>query len=347
MSLLDTVRQEIRANGIGNFDSFENRKQRNGLLQTALAFNNSPMSVTNAIAADVNAGNYGVDKKIIALNKDDTAAGDTRTCSPAGGESTSALYTVTRNVATFDITMYPSEYGQNDVAFQQDLARKLYNAENALAKKIDGDLYTNLDSAKNLTYDSPFVGAGKRYELTAGTLQVEETRQDFFFNDLKSIVMAENVEDQLFVVGDAQLMSYYMKYSNQGGQNAANLNFQFNGYGWNFSNSVATTAGKSSTGFAMPVGSYGVLMNNTPDSVAGRTAGNKSWSTMTLPQNLLGQAVSVYEVTDCADASSLGSSPVGLENTYKMDIQLSIDYHIITPYSSDANKAPIYKFDFE
>lgn len=349
MSLALTASQAYRANGIGSFDEFENRKRTKGLLSAALTSTDSANSIANTEVKNLMANNtYGVDKQIIVLNKDNSAAGATRSCTITGGESTSALYTLTRATAVKDLTIYPSIYGQNDVSMIEDVAKKMRDVEHALANKIEDDTYTALDTNKNTVYNSSLVGVGLDYELTADRLQVDATHAPDFFNDLKPIMMADDVDYMrgVQVIGSAALMSPVNKYINQGSGNATNLEYQFAGYDFTFSNAVTTTAGAKSTGIALPLGQMALLFQNTPDAERRAVSNDAKWYTTVLPENLLGTPVSVLEKSVCADASGLGTAPVGLEATQRIDMQFSVDYYILTPYTSVAGESPYYSFDF-
>ena len=346
--LAATVAQEYRRNGIGNFDEFENRKQTKGVLSAALTSTNSSNSIVTPQVESLMANDtYGVDKKIIVLNKDNSAANTTRSCSPDGDESVSALYSLTKQTVSKDLTIYPSIYGQNDVAMIDDMGKKMRDIEHALALGVENAIVADIDAAINQTYNSGFVGAGKRYELVANAMQVTSNDQEFYFNDLPSIMADDDVDisSGVQVFGTQSLGAYVNRYVNQGAANAVNLGYQFAPFDFTYANSITTT--QSATGYAIPLGQLGLLFQNTPDAVRGATAGDGTmWYTTTLPENLLGTPVSVLEKSSCADASGLGSSPVGLEATEKVVMQFSVDYYVLTPYSSVAAESPIYKFDF-
>lgn len=349
--LAATVAQEYRRNGIGNFDEFENRKQTKGVLSAALTSTNSANSIISPQVESLMANDtYGVDKKIIVLNKDNSAANTTRSCSPAGDESVSALYALTKATVSKDLTIYPSIYGQNDVAMIEDMGKKMRDIEHALALGVENAIVADIDAAVNQTYGSPFVtGGAARYPLTANSMQVAANDQEFFFNDLPPIMMADNVDTSMGVqvFGNPTLGSYVNRYVNQGAANATNLGYQLSPFDFTYANSIAVTGGQSSTGYAIPLGQLGLLFQNTPDATRGAMAGDGTqWYTTVLPENLLGTPVSVLEKSSCADASGLGSAPNGLEATEKIDMQFSVDYYVLTPYSSVAAESPIYKFDF-
>ena len=124
--LAATASQAYRANGIGTFDADENRKQRMGLISAALDSTNAPDSIISpSVEALMRNETYGVEKQIIVLNRDNSPAGTTRSCTINGAESESALYTLQKATAVKDVTVYPSIYGQNDVSMVDELRNKL------------------------------------------------------------------------------------------------------------------------------------------------------------------------------------------------------------------------------
>ena len=350
--LAATASQAYRANGIGTFDADENRKQSMGLISAALDSTNAANSIISPEVEGLMANNtYGVEKQIIVLNRDNSPAGTTRSCTINGAESVSALYTLQKATAVKDVTVYPSVYGQNDVSMIDDVTKKMRDAEYALAQLVEDGIYTAMVANVNEDYNSSFVsGAAAIFPLSAGNfMQVDAVYQDFFFNHLPSIMMSDNRDyaRDIQVVASPELMPFIAKYGNQGAANAINTEYQYRGFDFNYSNSFAVNQGESASAIAFPLGQLGLLYQNTPDSVRNASAGDGSnWYTTVMPDNVLGTPVSVLEKSTCADASTLGTAPVGLEATERIDMQFSVDYYILTPYSSVATESPYYGFDY-
>ena len=141
MSLINTASLEKRAKFTEGFNSFENRKQKNGILATALDSNDDAGGIMTPDVKALMGVDAGIDKKIIAINKNEPTVGDTRTCTITGENNTSVLVSLTKNTVTTDIELYPAQYGSNDVKMREDLGQLVYNAENALAQDVEATLF--------------------------------------------------------------------------------------------------------------------------------------------------------------------------------------------------------------
>jgi len=340
MSIINTRIQNARASYPNGFDRQELRQQNFGWINLA---KNSNLLTPSAMSFVMNHwGAPALQIPVMSKNKP-TPTGAFNTCTFGNLEANSDLYNVTFIEDSVAIDMIMRESDQNEISFQQEFERKFSDAEEALADLIEAQIHTVIDAAKATTYNSGFVGAGLRYPLAGGALQVSATEQDFFFNDMKSIMFADDFTERNFqVLGDAQLESFVQRFGNQGGANNTNQEFQFNGYTFGYSRSTTTTGGAVSTGFVMPTDTIAYFSIVSPDAKRGQMSKTVDWDVV--HSDLLGIDLEIMRTDGCTDASDRtgNTSDTG---AYIEQWQIGMKVAVLTPYNLGTNGG-IKKFDF-
>lgn len=347
MSLIATYLQDIRVNHPSNLDNKELRLTRVGLLDMALAQTNGSNSIISPDLKQKAMDSEGRTIGVPVMQKGNITISNTRSCTVAGDQSTSALVTVTWKTVRVDITMVKAQYAKNEVSYLYDLNKKIRESVEALNVEIETDLETALDTNKSQVFASSIPTS--KYAVVANTIQATEAQLDFFFNDLDAINFADDFYDETtYVVGNHNVMPYVSKFINQGSGNNENQAFQFAGKNFTFTNRITNGLGVNATGYFMPDGSIGLLTRVAVDARMNHKAGDGTeWSEERLPG--LPFTVGVMYKSSCSDQSALEASGLEhLEATMVEQWQISFDYAILTPYNSDlATKASaIRKFEF-
>lgn len=268
------------------------------------------------------------------------------TCSFTSNEVDPELVTITFIQGHFPVEIFPVEHSGNIISMAEAFMRQVKDGEEAAADVIEAAIFTAMDTAKATASDSGFIGAGKRYgALVLDTIQVTDAQTRNFFNDGKSIMAADNFKrSDLEVIGDAQLVSYFAEFSNQGQSNSENLAFQFSGYSFSSSNSTVTSGGTTvSTGFIMPANTIDILSKVRPECAQGVVSSRgKTWGTFS--SALLGFDLGFLRESDCDDAVARTDNAL---NTASLREQWTFEYNvaIVTPFDGSANSG-IKKFDF-
>tara|TARA_R110000851_G_scaffold98984_1_gene213860 strand:- start:5 stop:1045 length:1041 start_codon:yes stop_codon:yes gene_type:complete len=242
--------------------------------------------------------------------------------------------------------MIPAEVEQSELTYEQLFARKMKDTEEALANYLELAIHNAVDTAKATTYGSTFVGVGKRYPLAGDALQVTDALSQRFFNDARSIMLADDYQDRnLNVIGDAQLPSYVTFNSAQGTSNNTNLGFQFNDYNFLASRTTVTSGGTTnSTGFIVPDNSIAYISRIDGDSKAGRKAGDGiEWSSFF--SQFLGIDLMVKYKSACGDVSARTLNPSDI-GRYKEQWRFGFNLAIFTPFVDAQTNTGIKKFDF-
>ena len=245
-----------------------------------------------------------------------------------------------------DLDMIKAETDQSQLTYEQVFAQKMRDTEEALADYLELAIHNIVDTNKATTYNSAFVGVGKRYPLAGDALQVSDVRSKRFFNDLRSIMLADDYQNRnLNVIGDAQLPSYVSFDSQQGAGNDQNLAFQFRDYNFKASRTTVTSGGTTnSTAFVIPDNSVAYISRVDGDSKSGfKSTTGIEWSTFY--SQFLGIDLMVKYKSDCADvtARTLNPSDIGRG---KEQWKIGFNVAIFTPFVDGQTNTGIKKFDF-
>jgi hypothetical protein len=344
MSLAATILQDIRTQYPSNLDRDELRITRNGLLTAAREMTNSPDSIISGDLRNQALTSEGRNLDIPVMNKGGVTISNTRACTISASDSSSDLVRVTWRTLVGKVEMTPAQYATNELGYMEDLNKKIRETVEKFNTLVEAELETTLDANKTTVYGSPLVGTGAKYELAGGAIQVVGDQSKLFFNDLEAINYEDDFYGTVRVAGSPSLMPYVNEYINQGGGNSTNLNFQFAGKNFGFTNRISAGAGKNASFYFMPDGTLGFL---TRVDINARTNARSTRGTEWFQDNLPGldHAVGVKYYSECADENGKGAH---LTSTLKEFWEFSFDYAILTPYNSDASTkaGSIRKVDF-
>jgi hypothetical protein len=332
MSLLETLKQDIRVKIPNPVERDEWRFTRYGLLTAAKEMTASPMSIVTSDLKEKAAVSEGLSLQIPVFKIGEVTVGNARTCNIGGLENTTEMVNVTWTTLTADISMKKAEHYVNEVNYLEDLNKKLLMVDHGFAKAVEQLVYTKLDTEKSQVHTSPIVAA--EYTPVGNALQVSAAQEEYFFNNLAAIMEGDDFYSNPYkVLGSTTLKPAVNHYGNQGANNDENLQYQFDGYDFRFSNHVTIGAGKKSTGFCMTDGTLGIMTRINADARAGhKSTKGTEWSTTRLER--FGFDVGVMYESECAD---LSATPHLAHLTASMveKWQFSVDVALITPYNSD------------
>lgn len=345
MTLIATRLDPIRHMYDGRLDQHENRRTTYGLLDTAIRQMAHPRAIINSQLREEAMRSQGRTLSIPVYQKGSVTVSNTRTCTIGTHDSTSARVDVTWKMLSTSISMDADLYDNNEMMYNDDLAKKIGDVVEAFNIVIENDIDALLDTNKSQVYNSPFVGAGLRYPTTTNTLQVATGVQEHFFNDIDAINQDNDYEgSEIVVVGNPTLKSYVRTYRNQGNSNDENLLYQFDGFDFTFSRRVTNATGKVATGYWMQPGAIGILsrVNRAARNNRETTVG-KLYSTQMLPGFPFPVAV-MYE-SDCTD---LSSKEADMTADVQEKWQFSVEIGLLAAYIDDltTDASPYGKFEF-
>tara|TARA_R100001443_G_scaffold57634_2_gene68329 strand:- start:214 stop:1260 length:1047 start_codon:yes stop_codon:yes gene_type:complete len=347
MSIANLKRQNAQGSYPSQIDLQHLRHQEFGFI--SLAAQGTPIILSGA-NVDVLKTSWGAPAvQLPVFSRNTTAAtASALTCTFPDADATAALMSVSFVTAHTGFRVIPRLSDQSDIVTEaQDFMRQYTDAEIALATYLEGQMASTIAGAVGSTFNSAFVGAAARYNTANNLLQVTTGSQAGFFNDMKAIMGADNFpKTGLAVIGDAQLPSYYDSYVSQGAANSTNQSYQFAGYEFSSSNSISTTAGAMSTGYAMPIGSLGMVSRVSPDALANAVSEGSGirWSVED-SQLMPGVQMELMVKDSCADVSAITGNAIDQAALVK-HYQLGISVAILTPYVGAATNTGIKGFDF-
>ena len=351
MSIANLKRQNAQGVYPSLLDRQELRKQQYGFIDVALRNTDGILSSLNQQTIMNSWGAPATEIPVFDKTVQAATVG-TMTCAFPSTDATADLVLVTYYKANTGFRIVPRLTDQSDIVSEAQEFMHLYSqAEESLANALEDYIALQIENAKSISYNSAFVGTGLRYPTAGDALQVATTEQDYFFNDMKSIMFADDFPTNgLDVIGDAQLPSFVNKYVNQGSGNDQNQAFQFNGYSFTYSNSTSTTAGAVSTGYVMPSGSVGMVAKVSPDAMNNRVSQSEGIRWSVEQSDLMGIPMELMVKDGCADLNLLTTNAEDT-NTYFKQYQMGINVAVVTPYNSGTALVPptpggIKKFDF-
>ena len=348
MSIVNLKKQNARGVYPSELDRQELRQQEYGFID--LALRSTPL-LLNGVNQSVIANSWGAPATQIPVFQKNVVAATsgTMTCSFPTEDANAALVNVTFVKAHTGFRIIPRLTDQSDIVTEaQDFMRQYSDAEESLANFLEAQILAAVDTARSQTSNSAFIGAAAKYPSLADAIQVAAADVPNFFNDLKSIMQADDFSrNGLEVIGDAQLASFVNQYVNQGAGNATNTAYQFNGYTYTYSNSTTTSAAAVSTGYVMPQGSIAMIGKVSPDAAANRVSMSEGIRWSVEQSDLLGVPVELMVKDECADVQLITGNSDD-QNALVKSYQMAVNCAILTPYNSNigANPGGIKKFDF-
>lgn len=332
MSLINTYKLEIRAKLPNPVEREEWRFTRYGMLEAVKEMTASPNSIITSDLREKAKMSEGRDLKVPVFKIGDVTVTNTRSCNIGDLENTTEMVQVSWVTLVADISMKKAEHHKNEVSYLEDLNRKLLRVDHAFAKAVEQMIYTKLDTDKSLVNNSPLLTSP--YSVVGNTIQVTLAQEEYFFNDLETIMEGDDFYSMPFkVIGSSTLKPAVKHYSKQGVSNDENLAYQFDGYDFRFSNHVTIGAGKKSTGFVMTDGSIGIMTRVNIDAEMGNKAGDGTeWGKTTM--DVFGFEVGYMYKSKCADLSGQAGLE-HLEASMVENWQFSVDVALLTPYNSN------------
>lgn len=352
MSLLDTLMLPIRTEYQGSLDKNEARSSVVGAFEFMYKDGFRADSIIQPSVRQAIESTAAFDNTVQTpvINANNISITNIRSCNIPIDDNTSSLVNYTLATYVFTIAMYPAQYTNNNISYEDDFARKLRERSIALAKVFDTQSISALESNKNVYWPSTMTDF---YGQVGDAFQIPLSAQQDYYNNLRAIKMTQDFEDEVSIISNPMGAVLRDFLDNQGANNGTNLSFQMPGYDWYWTNRIANNAGVRSTQYAVTEGNTAVVTRVDPDARMGhRINDGKFWEVQNVP--LLGSGVSidmgVYYDSDCADASGLQTPNGGVAGKTRTKVEkweFSVDAGFFTAYNSDtANTfSPITKVE--
>lgn len=268
-ALAATVLQAVRhrKGTVQSLDQWENRVGQFGFLRTFQE--DTPNLLKASIIEQAKKAATHLQQAVVT-NKGAVTVNNVRSCTIADKESTSALVDFVWATYSFDFTMLPSQYYNNEIEYAMDMAQKMQEGDEALALAFETGAYNAANAAKTLT---AAYNAQTPYAVAGDFMSVNQAAKWDFYNQLRLIFKLHKFRNLgINVVGSTLAEADVMRY----GQPNASMkivgvpsatsqpvasfeSWQLNGYNWHFSENIPAVGGVQSRIFASAPGSYGCM----------------------------------------------------------------------------------------
>lgn len=323
-------------------DKNESRFTVAGALQQFQRQTEGPMSIlTPGVREDIKKS-AGLPVRIPVINSQAVSIGNSRSCTIATDDATSAFVTLNFFTMVSKFTCNRAQFNFNFVTYQADYNRKLRNLIIAWMKYLDTYCRNTLETNKNIYFPAELTNY---YPVVGNALQVPAADENDFYNKAQSIL---NQMDMYYappsVIADTSTEYLVNRIKNQSSQNATNLAFQLAPFNnWSFSNRVTNNSGIAHTSYIVPEGNLAIENRNLPDNIMKSNILNfKEWGEVMLPY--LNMKVGTFYMRDCADASAFTGEAI-LTQSLMDYFEFSTDVCVITAYNSSPSTqySPIIK----
>lgn len=260
---------------------------------------------------------------------------NSRSCSISNSESTSAFQTVSFVTYFVGVSMIPSLYMNNEIAYRRDLRKKLIDASRALSNALDAAGITALAAAK-----TQVLNEALGYTFSSNTLSVPYIGKDTVLGDIDAMMSANGFDASLNVLGDFAMRANVAKLAQFGPENAMNKRLEYAGKSFWTSKNISKTSSQYSNFYVVPDGQLDLLLRYDREAVLGTRAAGHEWSIgYFLPELDLPIGLHYYEeVGDQSSAASSASSDMTCVHTERYGF--SVDVAFITAYNSAVSTLP-------
>jgi hypothetical protein len=346
MSLVNTLMQNLREQYSGRLDKNESRPSRYGAFDFMSQDGRAPNSI---FSPDLRAKmRDSIDRTVQAsvIQANDVNISNVRSCTIADEENTSALVSFTFITYAFGFTMYPSQYGTNEIGYQADFDRKLNDRLIKFAATLDSQAIATLESNRN-----QFWTGIDQYANVGNALRVPQSGKNDYYNQLQAIKDTMDFYEDPMIVASTSASPLMRRLDNQGANNGTNEMFQLMPYTWMFTNRISNGSGVQETHYTVSRGSTAIETRVDRDSEARNRVGEHlQWDVVDVPLPNSTESVRMGSLfrRDCADGSTLQSPNTGvasLDATLRESFQWSVDMTFGVAYNSSPSGrfSPILK----
>lgn len=328
MSLLATRLQNWRLH-VDQFDRNMARPLEYGALDFFIEQTDAPDSIVSQELRDRAFASIGNTVQLPVINYDGSVSvSDTRSCSIADDENTSALYTIVWATLQVGFTMVPAAYANNEISYDHDFERKMDKITRALATSLDNLALAALAANKTQVFADSLY-----YTVTSNVVEVPWTGRLDFLGDLNSIMRANAYPRTIHIVGNAGIDSIVRKLGEHDLYNDVNKRLEYGDKIFHFSTNLTNESGKFATCYAVEEGNVAVLTRVDREAYRGAQANFNEWGVTYLPY--INLPVGYHYYTTVGDQSSIaGAATADLTCGIKEHFGFSLDVAFLVAYNS-------------
>lgn len=342
MSLILTRMQNMRS--MANLDKWELRPSRYGALDLFIQQSDDPAGILTQEMKDKAAASIGNTFEVPVIDYDGAITiGNTRTVTIADSENTSRMVTIAFATYSWGFTIVPAAYMNNEISIQADFERKFNKYLYKFGETLDSAAIAALDADKTQVVND-LLGL---YTFASNIVTSEFAQREEVIGDLNPLQAGNDFYAPLHVVGNQGVESLVRKLAEKGLYNETNKQIQYADKVWHWSNRVANAADRYATGFAVPMGSVGMLTRFEREALLrSRSRTGHEWDIDTLP--MLNIPVGTYYYESVGDFSGIaGAATADLTRAKKEHYGFAVDVAFLVAENSDAATYPSAPLKFD
>lgn len=326
MSLAATVLQNVRhRKNAQKLDQWEHRVGQFGFLRMFEKDTPNLLSAETIEKAKTSATHV---QQAVVTKKGSVTINNTRSCTIAAKENTSALLTFTWATYSTDFTMSPYLYFDNEIQYVDDMAQKMLEADEALAIEFEELCIAAAIAGRTKT---AAYNAQNPYPVASDSMVVDPDDMFDFYNQLKIVMKLHNFRNgKVNIVGSTLAEADVIRYGKDASLKKvgsaisdSDEGWQLFGYDWNFSDYIPPVGHVDKRIFASAPGAY-AIMNWNPKTfgLGGKTTDGHSFE-LTPKMPLSGMELGHQFYSECLEGDKIVESH-----------QFSTDVCVVTAYNS-------------
>lgn len=328
MSIVATRLQNWRIEN-PELDRNMSRPLEYGALDFFVSQTDAPNSIISPNLRDRAFASIGNVVQVPVINYDgDVTVSNTRTCTIADDENTSALYTVVWTTYSVGFTMVPTLYTNNEITYQHDFERKMEKVCRALATTLDTAAITAIEAAKTQVFKDAL-----QYTVSSNTVAVPNQMATEILGDINPMMRANAYPGLIHIIGNTGVDALIRKLAQHGVYNDVNKQMEYDGKVLHYTTQLANGSNVYGTLYAIADGNVGVLTRVDREALRRASANFHEWDVVRLP--FIDLPVGSHYYTAVGDQSAIaGDASADMTCNVKEYFGFSVDVAFVVAYNS-------------
>ena len=258
-----------------------------------------------------------------------------RNCTIADAENTSGFVGVTFATYAVGFTMVKAMYSNNEVDYQNDLAKKYLKCARVLGAALDSAALAALGANKSKVFKDTLI-----YTKNADTIVVPFTSREDILSDIEPMMNANDFYGPVHIIGNAGVRSLLNKLAEKGAYNVVDKTMEWAGKSFHFTNRLTNNAGAYATFYAVEDGNVDILFRYDREAALGtQTKVGHDWDVVTMPY--IDIPVGLHHYESVGDQSAIaGAATTDLTCAVKEHFGFSVDVAFVVAYNSAPETRP-------
>jgi len=196
------------------------------------------------------------DRKVDYLRRDSQTVNSSRSASLSGAMGTSSRDSLTFVNYSREFTISDDNARSNTFNASRQLAAQMRNARLDIAAEIESDAVTKLEAYKNTVDPSSELSS---WDSSNYVNEIANTNKDQYFNYIQTEMQGRDYNGNIQVISTNAANALLNYQTAQGAGNSENLQFQYPGLEWYWSNSVTNLSDYFCTTYAVESRGLGLV----------------------------------------------------------------------------------------